>query len=1010
MNKFTLACCSLLDRYPLYQHLTTDNNGKKHLRVLILGAGERLYGMIRVVLTNGQLLDAELEVTVATTYAEHECEILLQRAPSLNQFMSVTLDHQSRTCSAPWRSLGSIAFESRNLEPNSAQKLMKTYTDCRYVLISADEDEKTRRLASACARFAGASAVIAFYEKQNSHSALENPGQGLLVSFGTAENEAFSAQVKTIAYNLHYAYAKTQNDREPESRIRESFMEEYNYSSSMEAALHVKSKLACVGIMDEDPEEAARRFSRLMSQQPELEARLAAIEHRRWCVDKLLAGYGPVSDMNQIYQNGATTHDRIEKWHCCLAPCDDAGRSKLTDSDWNIEETDRRWEEFDALDRMSIRIHRRCGELARENAPRILSLIHSMQSDISARLELPEEIQEEIQTETKELEAAVGRLLQNNNRSIPAIQQNIAMIKQLLGQIDSPFAKSILNKLPELEVLLAPCMEYVICKDYKKQDMIQIRQIPFALTHKERPTLVKLMSDQGLENLYSVWRLEPRSIIFIGYARNARELEAFNASSAVISDFAAKYLSNEKEDNEKEKLIIHILVPKGLNTDRMNGSNIIHVERTGEGLHGPLAVLLSEVHADYLDITGADYLLSRQAEAAAAQANTRVFYVREDHFENVDRAEALAYSAPEKKLTVEEMLRFSGVTPARSETLRLRFLADSYRDLWEVALSTPKWRSFCEDAWKAYCNTPQNSFTFTGSDSEQSTIRIEISETAAASLVPALEKLRELGFVTTPVFMDRKEGANRVSVFFGTSRKRKELSAFLEQTCRRFLTGDRFEVNGTQEVWLTYRDYSLKDMIIPGNDFIDYRTILTKMESKKLISNVRWNRGQDPIRCSFRLSTQDILPCFQLSGRVLEYYLYYSILQDGDFDDVETGYSFFHGEENNSPKNEIDIICTKGYSSVFVSAKMGGKLDNSFLYEVSYLANRFGLNARAVLAAPRIAMFSTDPMSGNPVLSPAASHARQRNVYLLGTECFESGKIGAVLSNIVAGKSDWWAV
>lgn len=999
MNKFTLACCNLLDKYPLYQHLTIDNNGRKHLRVLILGAGERLYGMIRAVLTNGQLLDTDLEVTVAATYAEHECEMLLQRAPYLSQFMSVTLDHKKRTGPAPWRSLGSIAFESRNLEPNSAQKLMKTYTDCRYVLISADEDEKTRRLASTCARFAGASSVIAYYEKQNNHSDLENTGQGLLVSFGTAENEAFSAQVKTIAYNLHYAYAKTQNDREPESRIFESFMEEYNYSSSMEAALHVKSKLACVGIMDEDPEEAARRFSRLMSQQPELEARLAAVEHRRWCVDKLLAGYGPVSDINQIYQNGATTHDRIEKWHCCLTSCDDAGHSKLTDSDWKIEEADRRWEELDELDRMSIRIHRRCGELARENAPRILSLIHSMQSDISARLELPEEVQ----AETKELEAAVSRLLQNNNRSISAIQQKIAMIKQLLEKNDSPFAKSILNKLPELEELLAPCMEYVICKDYKKQDMAQIRQIPFALTHKERPILVKLMSDQGLENLYSVWRLEPRTVIFVGYARNPRELKTLDASSAAISNFAAKHFSNENE-----QLIIRILVPKGMNTDRMNGSNIIHVESTEEGLHGPLAVLLSEVHADYLDITGADYLIARQAEAAAAQANTRVFYVREDHFENVDRAEALAYSAPEKKLTVEEMLRFFGATPDRSETRKLRFLADSYRDLWEVAMSTTKWHSFCTDAWKAYCVTPQHSFAFTDSDSKQHMIKIDISETAAASLVPALEVLRDLGFVTTSLFLNREEAGNCVSVRFGVSQNNEALAAFLENTCRRFLTGDRFEVNGTQTVRLIYRDYSVKDMVIPGNTFIDYRTILTKMENKKLISNVRWERGQDPIRCSFRLSTRDILSCFQLSGRVLEYYLYYSILQDGDFDDVETGYSFFHGEVNNSAENELDIICIKGYSSVFVSAKMVDKLENSYLYEVSYLASRFGFNARAVLAAPRISMFKTDSVSNNLVLTSEAIRARNRNVYLLGTECFQKGRIGAILNNIVIGKQNWW--
>ncbi len=999
MDKFTLACCNLLDRYPLYRHLTTDNEGKKHLRVLILGAGERLASLIRAVLTNGQLLDTDLEVNVAATYAEHECEMLLQRAPYLNQFMSVTLDHRSRTGPAPWRSLGSIAFESRNLDPNSVQKLMNAHTDYRYILISADDDEKTRRLAGACARFAGASTVIAYYEKKDSHSTLGKPGQGLLVSFGTAENEAFSTQAETIAYNLHYAYAKTQNDREPESKIRESFLEEYNYSSSMEAALHVKSKLACVGIMDEDPEEAARRFSRLMSQQPELEARLAAVEHRRWCVDKLLAGYGPVSDLGLIYQNGATTHDRSKKWHCCLTPCDDDGHSKLNDSDWSIKETDQRWNELDELDRMTLRIHRRCGELARENAPRIMDFLHRLQSDIAIHSELPEELNFEV----RELTSAVGRLLQNNSRAISAVQRSAEELKRLLEIEESPFARIMLSTLSGLNALLVPCIEFTSRKDYKKQDLVQIRQIPFALTHKQQPILVKLISENGLDNLYSIWRLEPRLAVFVGYARSVRELEKLRPSILMIDSFL-------KTVFQKMEWRISVLVPeKLLSESSLEGVELIPMSKNDSTeMNECLEGLLSDARADYLDITGADYLLARGAEIAAAQTNAGVFYLNGSRFENVDRAVALAYSAPEKKLTVEEMLRSFGAAPVRSETDRLRYLADSYRALWELAWTSSHWSSFCSDVWNAYCNTPIQSYAFSGKETDRKPIQATVTKAAAASLLPALEKLRGLGIVETRVFPDWEESGGCASLRFTVKRLNEDFSEFLTWACGCFRSGASFEVKTDGITRLVYREPAVKDMTVPSDLLREYRSLLVKMQDKKLVSDIKWNQAARC--CSFRLSSGELLACIQNSGRILEYYLYDSALKDGGFDDVETGYSFHHEEEGLSADNEVDIICIKGYSSLFISAKMGDKLSNYYLYEISFLASRFGLNPRSVLAAPNVAMFRKDPSCGKTVFTPAAERARNRNVYLLGTECFQTGEIGIILSNIASGKKDWWTI
>ncbi len=105
---------------------------------------------------------------------------------------------------------------------------------------------------------------------------------------------------------------------------------------------------------------------------------------------------------------------------------------------------------------------------------------------------------------------------------------------------------------------------------------------------------------------------------------------------------------------------------------------------------------------------------------------------------------------------------------------------------------------------------------------------------------------------------------------------------------------------------------------------------------------------------SFRFKNGFIKELLTTVGMCLELLIYLSAVECGEYDDVDMSVIFdwdgvIHGGFNDTV-NEIDDVMTRGLSSTFVSCK-SSRPDTRDLYEISYLASRFGgRNAQAVLA------------------------------------------------------------
>ena len=100
---------------------------------------------------------------------------------------------------------------------------------------------------------------------------------------------------------------------------------------------------------------------------------------------------------------------------------------------------------------------------------------------------------------------------------------------------------------------------------------------------------------------------------------------------------------------------------------------------------------------------------------------------------------------------------------------------------------------------------------------------------------------------------------------------------------------------------------------------------------------------------SFTYATRQIKELLSTAGKMLEVYTYHKIKELGNFDDVVS--SFEIDWEGTDVKSEFDCILTKGFRTLFVECKARSDIEQEFYFKLSKLAERFGINATAVLIA-----------------------------------------------------------
>ena len=131
--------------------------------------------------------------------------------------------------------------------------------------------------------------------------------------------------------------------------------------------------------------------------------------------------------------------------------------------------------------------------------------------------------------------------------------------------------------------------------------------------------------------------------------------------------------------------------------------------------------------------------------------------------------------------------------------------------------------------------------------------------------------------------------------------------------------------------------------------------VLREYEQIGFISDLCIDRNSG---VSFRFRDTQIRTWMRDIGSVLELYVYKACIDSGEFNDVRTSavvyWEGYDSRTENAVSNELDVMCSKGVTPVFISCKTG-VVQTEALNELAILRDRFGSNTAkaAIVTAER---------------------------------------------------------
>lgn len=468
----------ILHRYPLYEY--ADQSGE--MNVLCLGGGVFVTRMILTMISTGQMIDKKLKIYVVTTDAEACRERLLNSAPELAIYSNLSgkMDNADQYVHFSFENTGDL------LETKICQGIAKKYRHCRYVVISLGSNNRNvdlaRSYASNLGEYSEEPTVIHYYMDEdaamNTRSDVPTdciPSHISLCSFSEREYAKDTRKLGQNAFCVHYLYAKLSDPHAARSDAVQAFAEDaYLQKSSAAAALHIRYKLASIGILPEhaqsDKAQITAKYYEALKKQ---KGRLLELEHRRWMMYMIADGY-TLPDMKTIASYSFEWLDGAEfnrgfkcvsrRYHHCLLPCSNSGiiLANLPRSEWDkytsYEEIDAT--EFDPLDKVSLKVHLLAGQ--KLDRKRTRNNIMNIVDDNIAEL---------IPSEEDELSAEFARFREWLTSALD--HRNPTQIEAHLERLENAYARfgiGISHWCKKLADALSIYTEYNAYVDYKTPD------------------------------------------------------------------------------------------------------------------------------------------------------------------------------------------------------------------------------------------------------------------------------------------------------------------------------------------------------------------------------------------------------------------------------------------------------------------------------------------------------------------------------------------------------------
>lgn len=926
------TACRLLTQYPLYKYTAHP----KRLDVLLVGHGRMAEQMLRDAAWCGQMPGWEL--TIHTT---HESERAVQDyEDALNREMPM-LQNFSNIGGAAEREY--VRFDMAVLEEVTAERIVERFPDSRWILVDLNDEEQSAALAYALALRIADPGTVILYEGDCAMGGLS--GLCRLVPCYCEDEEArrTTRQLARMAADIDWFYTRRRDPFASRKKQREKFVSgddaAYFQRSSLPPALF-GYKLWSVGIDPEWPHaDIAEKYASCVLDNPEGYTRLVFGEHRRWLMNKVMAGFRLPTE-RQLREE-CFTLDRYRfnsgKLHNCMVTSDASCRqlSTLSREEW---EQFRDWEsidrtDLDELDKVSLKCHLLAHQMLQESVVRQEERLQKLRHCLEAG--------GRINTQKLRIYHAYcgwHREITHTGKGYRAAQKQRDALRALLDMGDEAANRLYCELCRETEL----AYEYYRYRDYKAGDRDMVEQLPWLYCRPERLVLIKLGSRYMMDNIAPTLLLEPDLAVYMDVSNRSALKEFFR--------------------------------------ERGGNADLRFVDTNGE-FGSMLELLLDEFGSDaVIDLTGAPDLEVAKAVLTAEKhgvglircdsENQRVINVHNFPLADVVRKHL--------SLRADEVFRLYGgrahldFTDARSVSVyELQQTVSKLMGYYSNDEGHQNWKTFATVVTESISGSKNNLFYVQQNllkeirESQEEWVCYEGSISAkkaqGSNLIGVLTELDQMEQLIAD-FTCKDEDDEFVFSFRYPPKLNQHFGDFFTslRNVQAPLLALRRNANYISVVdmhKLTF-SFSWAARAKRGSAQTKAEKERLKKEREQFESTVGFLKAEnlleetpdaktDAAEECYTFANPSMMLCAGSIGGLLEACTAISAMDMMEMDDVRLGYTIHWGEEGEA-YNELDIVAVSGLRMAVLSCK-DTKPKASDLMEVAYIASSFSCNSRAML-------------------------------------------------------------
>lgn len=572
LQNATSVMQGLLYHNPLYHWVAED---EKNLNVMVIGYDVYAEKFIDLCLQAGQMKDHNLYITVVSQNPDKARTEYVKARPALPRF--VNIGNSSISKDEAWAVLDFIAIPCEGHafcealpEQNRqiVEEIMLTLSGeehIHYLFLSIGDDTFNDNLARLFAEIAHVlenRCCINYIHK--SRSPIKPQPEHAVWCKPVDVTEEFRSQsdhdaLEQMAFHTHLLWTGMKNiDMQ---QAREKFSQPYYHEASMSFALSIGYKLQSFGITGSSADEIAANFDRQLIRHKDddetsnqILAQIAALEHRRWVLEKVTNGWQAPPSVNGVMDFSycieiGSIKDNARKYHPCIVPSTASAPLKSRTYTKNRHE---KWdhpgngeEGLDALDRVSLALHRYFYQYTQK-----FRLSHPMEQGDAARIgRLIRDADDTVTQEYKRYCLCLRNILNREagySMQYDAYEKRFSDIIASTDSLDGLTKQSVADGIKNIRHSFFPVIEYSLYRDYKEPDEVLPEKLAFILTYRSSCHLAAALnlapdkngeSDAVFQNVASATVIHPGKITYLYYVNQTSDFGLLRRKLIAIENY-----------------------------------------------------------------------------------------------------------------------------------------------------------------------------------------------------------------------------------------------------------------------------------------------------------------------------------------------------------------------------------------------------------------------------------------------------------------------------------------